>query len=113
MIGLAVLVAISNVISFGAKKTHYVEAGHWVAQNIDAQANVYYVDGRIAYYAGRGYPIPERLNQVVDAPQKYQYLVLEADGDESWLLEWLDKYQLKILERFSNRKKDTVLIIGH
>lgn len=113
LIGLAVLVAISNVISFGAKKTHYVEAGHWVAQNIDAQANVYYVDGRIAYYAGRGYPIPERLNQVVDAPQKYQYLVLEADGDESWLLEWLDKYQLKILERFSNRKKDTVLIIGH
>lgn len=113
LVGLAVLVAVTNVVSFGAKKTHYVEAGHWIAQNIDTKANVYYVDGRIAYYAGRGYPIPERLDQVIGAPQKYEYLILEADGDEPWLLEWLNTYQLKILEHFSNRKNDTVLIIGH
>ncbi|MDR7010685.1 4-amino-4-deoxy-L-arabinose transferase-like glycosyltransferase [Pseudomonas alcaliphila] len=112
LVGLAILCAVANVVSFGAKKTHYVEAGHWVAENIEATANVYYVDGRIAYYAGRGYPIPERLDRVIESPQKYQYLVLEADGDEPWLLMLLDQNQLRILERFSNRKRDTVLIIG-
>lgn len=111
-VAAACVVMIANVVSLGAKKTHYVEAGRWVAQNVSAQARVYYDDGRIAYYAGRGYPESPPLKSALDHPDQFDYLLIEADGDESWLVEWLDLHGLNILERFSNRKGDTVLLIS-
>lgn len=112
VVALAVLTMLANVISLGAKKTHYIDAGRWLEQHVDAQASVYYVDGRIAYYAGRGYPIPDPLETVMAAPDRYRYLVIEADGDEPWLLEWLAQHDLRVLQRFVNRKDDAVLVIG-
>lgn len=110
---LALLLMITNVVSFGAKKTHYLEAGEWIAQNVEKTASVYYGDGRIAYYAGRGYPYPTPLLDAMAKPQAFDYFLVEADGDEPWLLEWLAQNELEVLERFANRKKDTVLVIAH
>jgi hypothetical protein len=109
---VCILVMISNVVSLGAKKTHYVEAGRWISEHLPAQARFYYDDGRIAYYAGRGYPVSPPLQSVLDAPQQFDYLVIEAEGNEPWLREWLGRHEFHILESFANRKNDTVLIIG-
>src|SRR5690606_17801873 len=109
---LALLVMIANVVSLGAKKTHFVDAGQWLAQNTPASAATYYDDGRIAYYAGRGYPFSPPQQAALEQPEAFEYLLIEADGDEPWLLEWLAQKQLRVLARFANRKDDAVLVIG-
>jgi len=109
---IALLVMVANVVSLSAKKTHYVAAGKWLSEHVPAQARIYYDDGRIAYYAGRGYPVSPPLKSALDAPQDFDYLVIEADGDEAWLVEWLGRHDLHVIERFANRKDDTVLVIG-
>lgn len=109
---LALLVMIANVVSLGAKKTHFVDAGQWLAQNTPASATIYYDDGRIAYYAGRGYPFSPPQQAALEQPEAFDYLLIEADVDEPWLLEWLAQKQLRVLARFANRKDDAVLVIG-
>ncbi|MBD1549867.1 hypothetical protein HAQ04_00195 [Pseudomonas sp. C2L11] len=116
LIGLGVLVMIGNVISLSAQKTHYVEAGHWVAGHTPREASIYYQDGRIAYYAGRGYKVDEATPEAVmntDQAQGYQYFVIEASGNEPWLRAWLVEHQQKVLAHFANRKGDAVVVIGH
>jgi hypothetical protein len=106
------LVMVANVVSLGAKKTHYVEAGTWVSKNLPPQAHIYYEDGRIAYYAGRGYIFSPSRQSVLDDPEQYDYLLIETDGDEGWVPEWLAQHDFRVIEEFSNRKNDTVLIVG-
>jgi len=108
----ALVVMVANVVSLGAKKTHYVEAGGWVRKNLPPQARIYYEDGRIAYYAGRGYIFSPSRQSVLDDPEQFDYLLIETDDDEVWISEWLARHDLQVLESFSNRKHDTVLVIG-
>lgn len=111
---LLIVQMLDNVISLGAKKTHYVEAGQWLSQHASREASIYYDDPRIGYYAGFGYRVTGKtLGEAMAAPESYRYLLIEADGDEPWLLEWLKLHDLRVLERFANRKDDAVLVIGN
>lgn len=111
---LLALQMLDNVISLGAKKTHYVEAGHWLSQHATRDSVIYYDDPRIGYYAGFGYQtMKQPLEQVLAEPQRYRYLLIEADGDEPWLLQWLERHDLRVLVRFANRKDDAVLVISN
>lgn len=109
---VVLMVMVANVVSLGAKKTHYVEAGKWVGENLPPQARIYYDDGRIAYYAGRGYVFSPPRQSMVDTPEQFDYLLIETDDNEVWVSEWLGQHGLQVLESFSNRKNDTVLVIG-
>ncbi|WP_242489230.1 hypothetical protein [Pseudomonas sp. TH08] len=112
---VGLLVMLSNVISTGAGKTHYVEAGRWMSSHVEPGAPTYFGDGRISYYAGRGYVLPvltqEEAMSAAHAGD-YRYFVVEAKGDEPWLKGWLEAHKLRILEHFSNRKGATVVVIG-
>lgn len=113
LVGL--LVMLANVISLGARKTHYVEAGHWVAAHTPAQASIFYEDGRIGYYAGRGYELSDLTREAAMGPEladSYRYFVIEAEPDEPWLQDWLKQHPLRVLASFANRKGDTVLVVG-
>lgn len=115
LVVLALLVMLSNVISTGAGKTHYVEAGRWMSSHIEPDAPTYFSDGRISYYAGRGYVLPVLTQGEAISPAHagdYRYFVIEAKGDEPWLNEWLAAHKLRILEHFANRKGATVVVIG-
>ena len=110
---LLVLQMLDNVISLGARKTHYIEAGQWLSAHAERDMPIYYDDPRIGYYAGFGYrALNPTLEQALADPTAYRYLLVEADGDEPWLLEWLEQKQLRVLARFANRKDDAVLVIG-
>lgn len=116
LVVLALLAMLDNVVSLSAKKTHYIEAGHWVAQHIEPAAPVYYDDGRIAYYAGRGYPKSDLTREAAMGPERagqYRYFLIEADADEPWLKDWLAQRNARVLARFANRKGDAVLVIGN
>lgn len=112
---VALLVMLDNVLSFSAKKTHYVESGHWIAKNVKKDAAIYYADPRISYHAGRGYP-KQRLNTTAamseDHQARFDYFVIEADADEQWLVSWMQQHNKRIITQFANRKGDTVLIVG-
>lgn len=115
LVVLALLVMLSNVISTGAGKTHYVEAGRWMSSHVESDAPTYFTDGRISYYAGRGYVLPVLTQEEAISPAHagdYRYFVIEAKGDEPWLNEWLAAHKLRILEHFANRKGATVVVIG-
>lgn len=112
---IGLLLLLSNVISTGAKKTQYIEAGHWVAANIEPGASVYYEDGRFSYYAGRGYIFPRMTREQAMAPEqadRYRYFLVEAKVDEPWLHEWLAGHEMRIIAHFANRKGATVVVIG-
>lgn len=109
---LSVLLMIANVVSISAKKTHYIEAGHWLAEHAKKTDVIYYDDPRIGYYAGFGYRTSEILQEALSLPGKYRYLVVEADGDESWLIEFISRNNIKILADFRNRKNSSVLVLG-
>lgn len=114
LVVVGLLVMLSNVISTGARKTQYIEAGHWIAANIEPKASVFYEDGRISYYAGRGYPgLGSREEAIRDEVMgRFSYFVFDAKVDDPWLVQWLERHNLRVLASFQNRKKATVVVIG-
>ncbi|MED7665770.1 hypothetical protein GXB78_00920 [Pseudomonas moraviensis subsp. stanleyae] len=111
----ALLVMLSNVISTGAGKTHYVAAGRWMSAHVEPDASAWFEDGRISYYAGRGYVLPTLTREQAMSPEhagEYRYFLIEGKGDEPWLGEWLATHKMRIIERFANRKGATILVIG-
>jgi uncharacterized Tic20 family protein len=111
----ALLVMLSNVISTGAGKTHYVAAGRWVSAHVEPDTSAWFEDGRISYYAGRGYVLPTLTREQAMSPERadeYRYFLIEGKGDEPWLGEWLVAHKMRIIERFANRKGATILVIG-
>ncbi|MBC3774528.1 hypothetical protein [Pseudomonas sp. SWRI99] len=111
----ALLVMLSNVISTGGGKTHYVAAGRWMSTHVERDAAAWFEDGRISYYAGRGYVVPELTREQAMSPQyagNYRYFLIEGKGDEPWLQAWLVAHKMRIIERFANRKGATILVIG-
>jgi hypothetical protein len=111
----ALLVMLSNVISTGAGKTHYVAAGRWMSAHVEPEASAWFEDGRISYYAGRGYVLPTLTREQAMSPEhagEYRYFLIEGKGDEPWLGEWLATHEMRIIERFANRRGATILVIG-
>lgn len=114
LVAIGLLVMLSNVISLGARKTQYIEAADWVEANIDSAAPVFYEDGRISYYADRGYVLKGLPREVAMGKQasNYRYFIIDARSDEPWLQSWMTEHNKRVLAQFSNRKGATVLIIG-
>lgn len=112
---LSLLVMLQNVVSFGPKKTHYLEAGAWLAQHTHPADKIFYEDSRLAYYAGRGYPyMPFDREQAMSAEQaqNFRYFVLIDKPGDAALQRWMVQQHKQVLSRFANRKGDTVLVIG-
>lgn len=115
LVVLGLLVMLSNVVSTSPGKTHYVEAGHWVAAHIEPGVPAYFEDGRIGYYAGRGYMPNSLTREEAMSPEHagdFRYFLIDARDDEPWLSGWLAEHKQRILARFANRKGATVLVIG-
>lgn len=115
LVAVAVLVMLANVVSFSPGKTHYVEAGRWMQAHTDPSVQAYYEDGRMSYYAGRGYVSPALTREEAMSAAHagdFSYFLIEAHGDEPPLIEWMTQRKLRVIERFANRKGATVLVIG-
>gem|GEM_PF-388398 len=117
--GLVSLVANVVSTSGAAKKTHYIEAGRWLAEQTEhAQARHYFDDGRIAWYAGWGYQPTNRQMSREDAMSdarigSFRYYVVEARPDAPWLLDWLARHEpWRVLAQFANRKGATIVVLG-
>lgn len=109
---VAILVALSNVVSFSDKRTHYIPAGKWIEEHVPADGSVYYTDGRISFYANRRYVSPtisdeEALTMHFD---RFDYFVLEPDQVNAALAFRLETGELEMLADFSNGKRHHLVI---
>lgn len=114
LVVVCLLTMLSNVVSTGAGKTQYIDAGRWMEANVEPNVPAYFDDGRIGYYAGRGYLLAEFTREEAMSPAhagKFRYFLIEARGNEPWLTSWLAERNLRIVERFANRRGATVLVI--
>jgi len=121
LVAAGVVTLLANVVSTStsAKKTHYIEAGHWLAQQAGhAQTRHYFDDGRIAWYAGWGYQPTNRQMAREDAMNDakvgtFRYYVIEARADEPWLIDWLARHsEWRVLAQFANGRRATIVILG-
>lgn len=115
LLAFIVLAMLDNVISLGAKKTHLIEAGRWMASNVAPGEAVYYDDVRISYYAGRGarrQPYPREVAMSPEHAGGFRFFFVETDPGSPWLQEWLRRSNKRVLASFDNSKGDTVLVLG-
>ncbi|EXI71579.1 MAG: hypothetical protein AW07_03477 [Candidatus Accumulibacter sp. SK-11] len=76
---------------------------------------MYYEDARIAYYAGRGYPVSPLTGEqlmAADPPPGFRYYLFTHKPDDDKLQRWLATQQKQVIRRFANRKGETILVIG-
>ncbi|WP_295485053.1 hypothetical protein [Accumulibacter sp.] len=112
---LVMAVMVHNVLPSGAKKTHFREASAWVAEHTQPSDAIFYDDSRIAYYAGRGFPMTGLTREQAMLPeqaQRFRYFVMQAKPDDPDVQRWLSEQHKRVLRQFANRKGQTVLIIG-
>jgi hypothetical protein len=117
VIGLALLVGLSNVVSFGAKKTQYVEAGKWLAVNVAERERVYVEDTRVAYYAGWSYR--QALMSVMSRDdlhaaliaKRFDMAVLNVRKSDEMFDRWITTTGAREVQRFANARGDAVVIV--
>jgi len=118
-IPLLVLLAVlmfTNVVSTGPAKQHFVEAGNWLAANVQDTPRVYIDSGRTLYYSGwrpmrRWYTDDrEELTGLLKAG-RYDFLVLEVSRKDKGFEQWLADNELQIVQRFSHPNGDAVFIV--
>ncbi|MBD9678967.1 hypothetical protein IB274_19820 [Pseudomonas sp. PDM18] len=114
MVVILVAMALANVVSLSAPKTHLREAGHWVGAHLPKSASVYQDDNRVSYYAGWGYG-RESLDRdhalALTGKGTYEYFVLDLKRKADQQLPALLKQGLVPLAQFHNRKGETYVIL--
>lgn len=108
---ISVCVAVSNVVSMGDKKTHYIQAAQWICDSTEQGASIYYEDARIQYYAGRGYGVHrvDGIEQLASADkQQFDFFVVEYN--KSTTAEYFESLGFAVLQSFSSKKK-TIFIL--
>lgn len=110
---LSLLLMLSNVISTSTKKTHYLEAAHWIQENTKVTDKIYYEDSRVAYYADRGYPNMPLVTDIIKNKNYidiYDYFVMESDIENKTFLKWIEKNKLIIAAEQNNGKKTMFIL---
>lgn len=114
LVALTVLMALANVVSFSAPKTHLRDAGHWVGEHLPKTASVFQDDNRVSYYAGWGYG-NEALDRghalALTGKGAYEYFVLDLKRKAAEQLPELQKQGLVPLAEFHNRKGETYVVL--
>lgn len=116
MVTVAVLILVSNVISLGPGRVHYIQAGKWLADNWNNPDRVYVGEPRIAYYAGQSFirnnlrPKSRHALSHELALHNYDVIVLSVSREGRDLEEWLKQSQLKVTQRFTGEAGDDIVV---
>ena len=114
MIALALISMLSNVVSLSPGRTHYREAADWIKLNIAADSQVYFMDRRIAFYAGREVEahVPAETQAISTLIDSFDYFVLELPADHPELVLFLEDKQVSVEKVFTNKDGKTVTVFS-
>jgi len=115
VIALAIALMAGNVVSTGPGKTHFVEAGRWLAGHSIDSRKVYIDSGRTAYHAGwQSTVVAVRNNrpgiEQAIATGNYEIFVLELSRKDPPVDDWLQQAGLRVIQRFELPDRDAVLV---
>ena len=118
LLALCVVLAISNVASFGgAKKRHFRDAGQWLAAQAPVEdPSIYLESGRTAHYAGWRYtahagPSLEREKiAAAVAAGRYRLVILEVSRKDKDFPDWLTRSGLHEIRRFAGDSGEAVVV---
>lgn len=113
---LVVLAMFANVVSTGPGKTHFIEAGDWLAAHADQSPRIYIDSGRTAFYAKWKSPVLQNRADRTAVERAvhsglYDLFVFElshkdAPRDEAWF----EDNGLQVVKRFEVSNGDAVII---
>lgn len=115
IVAAALLLMCANVISSSPGKTHFVDAGRWLARAHQESQKIYIDSGRTAYHAGwfdialAGRNDRAAIEQAARQGQ-YELFVLEISHRDAPVEDWLHDLGLKIVQRFPHPNKDGVIV---
>ena len=116
IVGLALLLALSNAISLSPKKTQYRDAGLWIAANDLPASTTFIDDSRTGYHAGppHYWAITKRSGiDVAQAIEKHQfeYYAFELSRRDTQKADWIRSLNLDEIKRFKNTQGDAIIIM--
>lgn len=112
LIALGVITMLANVVSLGGGKAHYKEAAYWIKENIDADSRVYFLDRRIAFYAGMAVPAhtyPEK-EAVGGMASQFDYFVTRYSENDSDMAELAAGESVRKVASFENSDGEVINI---
>ncbi len=117
LVVVAVLAALANVISTSPPKTRYVDAARWLGGQTYVQAEIYFEEQGVAYLAGMNPvlastgAIPERADLAdAIAEGRFRLLLLRGTQGDDEVETWAASQGLRLVERFSDGSRRTVLV---
>lgn len=117
--GLIVISSLGGVFNFGYSKTYVRDAGHWMAQNIPANASIYSNDIQLMYYSDHyGYQIFNQRQAFADLQslqqgkwKQFDYVALRLDDkDKVETASFVNMLPSPPMSSFKNRRGDRVAI---
>ena len=116
-VALALLLMLSNVISTGSGKTHFVDAGRWLADNVTDSTMVYIDSERTAYHAGWLKTTIAKRNDKAAIEQavssgKYELFALETSHNDPLIENWLPLIGLHVIKQFKHPSGDSLVVAG-
>lgn len=117
IVGTTLVLMLANVVSLAPGKTHFIDAGKWLAQNAARPERVYLESGRTAHYAGwLNAEIVDKKQRATLVPklsaEQYDLIVLEHSRKDPPLGPWIENHGLRLVERFDHSNGDAVVIVA-
>lgn len=112
---LALAVMVANVVSGSSERPHVVQAGAWLAANVDQSPTIYLDSRRVAHHA-QWYEVPlvgrnqREAAAAAAAEGRYSLFVFEVSGKDEPIEPWLDVVGLRVVRRFEGPAGAAVLV---
>lgn len=105
IVAFLVLQALANVVSTSAPKTQLRDAGHWMAENLQASDKIYAEDKRVRFYAGWSVGLEQPTREEALARHgegAFSYFVLDLKRHPEAQIAALAEQGLTLVASFQN-----------
>jgi len=115
MLLVSFVIMVTNAVSFRPSQPYFIRAGEWLAMNSSEHSRIYVESPRAAYYAGWRQSLvsdpQNRPGKTDGMPMgNYDFIVLEVSQSDTEIEPWLTRNRIRVLQRFENSRKDSVII---
>ena len=115
IVGVATVLMLANVVSTGQSKSHHLDAGRWLRENVEESSQIYIDGGRTAFHAGwRTSQLRTRNDRAgiekALRENTYTLYVLEVSRKDAPIAPWLSTVPLNVIQQYSQPTGDAVII---
>lgn len=105
LITMGLISMLANVVSLSPGRVHYKEAALWIKENAAPDSRVYFLDRRIAFYAGAKVEdqMPTEWQAITQHLDDYDYFVLESPDIHTHIKPLVSENLIQSEARFENK----------